>query len=394
MRYFSPTSDPKPLGSPLGPLLTHVVDVLRLPWGSTESVVVADRRGALHLLSDRVPACLPSELRAALTQHELSGAGPPRKLHAATLYVMALDRVEQGPNTPGADDPVELSGTLFGPFGDPGPASAARGTLTVTRGELLAAIVSGVDEPLVVPTVDGRTGRCLHVLLPGDSEAETAQGRSLVLVYPLAHAELEPPDVANEALATTVLADVLTALQADLRASGDKGPFATRALPVASRADFEVALERDGWEIRGETAVKLDPSLKKGLGGLLTTVLGVPDAMTRALPPEGTLETFVALAREALAGLPPSARMRALGAPPRVEPAPTRVPARSAPPPPPPAPSPADWSADFGAPRRTTDLRATAARALPKPVLKPVPKPAASPRPGAARPSWMDDFET
>lgn len=390
MRYFTQTSDPKPLGAPLGPLLTHVVDMLRLPWGSTESVVVADRRGALHLVSDRVPACLPPELRAALTQHELSGAGPTRKLHAATLYVMALDQVEQGPNTPGTDDPVELSGTLFGPFGDPGPASAVRGTLTVTRGELLTAIVAGVDEALVVPTVDGRTGRCLHLFLPGDSEAETTQGRSLVLVYPLAHAELEPPDVANEALVATVLADVLGALQADLRAAGDTGAFAKRALPVASRPDFEAALERDGWEIRGDTAVKLDPSLKKGLGGLLTTVLGVPDAMTRALPPEGTLETFVALAREALAGIPPSARMRALGAPPRVAPAPSRVPARSAPPPPPPEPTPSDWSTDFGAPRRTTDLRATAARSLPKPALKP----SASPKPAAARPTWMDDFET
>lgn len=398
MRYFTPSSDPEPTVAPRAPLLTHVVDVLRLPWGSSDAIVVTDRMGALHLIADGVPGCLPATLRSALTLHELAIKGPARPLKARTLYLFALDGVEQPLNTPGTDDPVELTGTLHGPFGDPGAGSVVKGTLTVTRGELLSGIRDGVQNALIVPGVDGRAARCLHILLPGDTEEATRAGGSLVLCYPLPIAELDPPDVANEALMKAVLADVLTALQADLRGAGDSSEFTRRSLPVASRDDFEDVLKRDGWEIRGETAVRLDPSLKKGLGGLLTSVLGVPEAMTRALPREGSFDDFLALAREAIACLPASSRTRALASAclPVREPATTPAPSGEGGPPDPALAPVGHWTQDFAIqPSRTTAVRpASRPGSSPAPTSDPAAQKAAQRGTSkVARPSWMDDFE-
>lgn len=364
-----------------------MIDAFRLADGR-DAVVVVDRLGNLHLLDEGVPGSLPPALRAELGQHELVRGRPVRRLLAGSFSLLLLERVDQPLNTPGANDPVALSGRLFGPFGLAGSPRLTEGTLTVTRGDLLSGLVDGAREALMTSGVDGHAARCLHMLLPGDTVEATAAKDGLVLAYPLPPAELltEPT---NEAAAAQILADVLAGLQADQQAAGVTSVFAGRELPVASRADLERELERQGWEIRGESAVRLDARLKKGISGLLTSVLGVPDHMTRRLPSEGSLDDFLAIAAEALASMPewPDARaraLRALAAPP----APLRIPSPGdahRPPPTPPRPAappqpatprqalPQDWRADFGTPTpRSTELR---------------------PAKSKVRPDWMDDFE-
>ena len=391
MRYFVPATPEESLPTLRAPLLAHLVDVVRLPWGASEAVVVRDRGGAIHLLVDDVPACLPAELRQALAHHELARGKPARRLDAASLSILLIERVEQAMDTPGLDDPLQLHGRLYGPFGDAAPPVVTTGTLTVTRGDLLHGLCAGAPDALMATGLGGRPARCLHALVAGDTPDATRAGRGLVLAYALCPAEIGPPDAANEALVAEILEDVLTALQADLRAAGQDSAFAKRVLPVASRADVEAELEREGWEIQGNSAVRLHGALKTGLGSLLTNVLGVPDNMKRPLPREASADEFLAIAQEALGSLPGwlGERGRALQAAHSVvtqapTPAPSGLPRPPAQPRPksprgaraPRAPAPVDWHADFGVPvRRTTELHRKRSASSP------------------SRPTWMDDFE-
>jgi hypothetical protein len=381
-RYFLPSGTPMAAPAWRSALATHVLDVFRLPWGSSEAVVVADETGALHLLSDGVPGVLPARCREALARQELTSGRPPRKIAATSLYLFALETVERPVDTPGVNDPVHLAGRLYGPYGQPAAPTCSDGTLTVTWCDLVASLLDDAPDALLV-TGGSSVTRALHAMLPGDDAAGTRAGEAIVLVYPVVPPELGA-DGGNEALCAQWLETAIHGLQAGLRQADISAPAVTAPVPVACLADLLAAWEREGWEIRGDQAVRLDPSLKSGIGGLLTNVLGLPDHLKRKVPREGTLDELLALARDVLAAVPgwPTERYRALRA--RLNMAPVVAPAVAVP-----------KASD--APRRSVpDPRDD--RAIPPPVPS---KPASTTRKsksGAAgspakRPDWMDDFE-
>jgi hypothetical protein len=420
-RYFAARSTgPRPLGTPVPALLAQVRDVFRLGLGGPEVCVVADLKGHLHVFG--APDLLPERLRTQLLHRELAG-GRPRTLDVAELWLFDPQVVEQPVNTPGINDPVHLFGRLYGPFGGVRAPSVIEGGLTVTRADVLAGLVDELPYTYVAPGVDGAGPVCSHhLLLPGDTADALAGGEGVVLAWPTIPAELDPHDLANEGLCTSLLFDLLAAMQVDLRAVDPGAPFARRELPVPSRSDAARALEDEGWEIRGDTAVRLDPSLKHGVGSLLTSVFGVPDAMTRALPREGTLAEFVTITRDVLAELPgwPDARAATLrarvrpaiappapsGTVPRLPPHTPRpsgssTPSSTAPPPRPEGPAhrspraavpaePPAWLHDFSAsplrpPARRTTVRTPAAGGG---RVDGTAQPAAP-----AIPDWMKDFD-
>lgn len=369
------------------PLLSFLVDSFRVPFGGPEACVVVDRTGALHVLSENVPGGLPAALQSSLVQHELSRGRAVRSLPASTHWFLLVEGLDQPRGAPGLNDPVVLEGDLYGPFGGPEAPGVHHGGLTLTRGDFLAGWIDEAPQAFVAPGLGGVPVASFHAAFPADGEGND----DCVTAYLLPPPELGNADGGNAALLAQLLFDVLVALQHDLREVDPQHAFATQSLPVPDRRAVEEALERDGWEIRGDEAVRLDKAFRTGLGGLLVDVLGVPEANRRVLPVESGVESFLALAQTALMSLGewPSVRYRrfrervggqSASSSPKIPRASSNRP--------PPLPDPVtDWRADFGAPP-----------GVPAPVnptgaaLKV--KPRGSRHSGRnTRPTWMDDFE-
>ena len=381
-------------------LLAFVTDSFRIPFAGPEACVAVDRAGTLHVFTENVQTALPAALRAELGRHELALARPCRQLPAATVWVLAVEGLDQPRAAPGLNDPIVLEGTLYGPFGAPSAPGRHAGGLTVTRGDLLSGFADAAADAFVTTGLGGKVARCLHAMLPA---GETGRD-DIVLAYLLTPSELAPTDAGNEPLVAQLLFDVLVALQHDLREIDGKHPFVATVLPVPDRRAVEEALEQDGWQIRGNEAVNLSSTFRSGLGGLLVDVLGVPEDRRRKLPREAGVDEFIALAREAVHALGgwPNVRYRAMR-----EGAWGPVPAPSVPkssgPPAAFLPKPvSDWQSDFGS---AVDVAAGPSlqsqnqgvkRLLSRQVDTPAqPKKArhSDPRKRDARPTWMDDFE-
>jgi hypothetical protein len=200
-------------------------------------------------------------------------------------------------DAPGLNDAMYLYGALRGPYttSPSTPVQSVEGQLTVTRADLLAALVDGVRDAFAYRP-DASGARCVHALLPGERDAVIDGGHGVVLAFPLAPAWSLETAIANDRVAAQMFYDVLTAFYRD-------GGIANE-LPVPSRQDVEHELVAAGWTIDAGVATR------KTKGGLLG--LG-SEIETKPLPREGTLDEYVAAAHAAIARLgPPSPETLAL----------------------------------------------------------------------------------
>lgn len=357
---------------------------------------------------------LPPRLQHVVASHEVAG-GATLELDAHCVHLFELELLEQSPDAPGLDDPVHLYGALSGPFpAQPGaPSCVRRGQLTVTRGDLLAGLCRGVRGAFRLPAESGvaRGTRAISAVLPGDRDGVIQRGEGLVLAFPLLPADLALDEASNELMVAQLIHDVLAMLRDDARASHPSHPFAQLALPVPSRAALESRLESDGWAIEGDVATK-KPTEQGGLGGFVAQVLHPIVAEQKTLPPEASLDQFVALAESLLPNLPgwPGPRAHALAArialapssslrtatagvrtPTRPEPAPAQEQAVTARAPRPRVSSERDeWMKDFvSTPPPTSQKKKAPDAPRPKPRLSPTSKTATP----ARIPDWMKDFD-
>lgn len=344
-----------------------------------EWLVTIDAGGFLKAVADGELSDLPEPVQQDLAFNEVIGSAASRSMDGVEFYIFHLEALEQPPETPGLNDPVYLYGTIYGPF----PAASEesyrgiQGQLTVNRIDLLAGVVNSAQYCFHYQTgAAGATQRCFNILLPGDREEEIMRGKGLVMTYPLMPGDIGLGDPWNEFLVSTLIYDMLTALKEDIQKEKVNHPLKDMTLPVVSRFSFEKELEAQGYVIKGETAMR-QPGAAGGLPNLLPDVLNkpLPNAVTNAigriikdkftLPPEGTVDDFIALAQQTLAKLPgyPPPRAKALQ---------SRV--RSA-----------SVEARAGASRKTV--------AAPRPIKTPGGSVSAPPQNRKAKTSeWMNDF--
>jgi hypothetical protein len=382
-RYFVSRSDSEwseqGLISQLEPV--HAIDSFFLGGRHVverEWLVTIDAAGYLKALADEELSELPEPVQQDLAFNEVIGSAASRSMDGVEFYVFHLEALEQPPETPGLNDPVYLYGTIYGPF----PAASnesfrgIQGQLTVNRIDLLAGVVNSAQFSFHYQTgAAGATSRCFNILLPGDREEEIMRGKGLVMTYPLMPADVGLGDPWNEFLVSSLIYDMLAALKEDIVKEKVNHPLKDMTLPVVSRFSFEKELESQGYVIKGETAMR-QPGAAGGLPNLLPDVLNkpLPSAVTNAigrmikdkftLPPEGTVDDFIALARQTLEKLPnyPPPRAKALQ---------SRV--RSA-----------SVEARAGTSRKTA--------APPKPVKTPSGTVSAPPQAKAKKSEWMNDF--
>jgi hypothetical protein len=283
-----------------------------------ELAVAVDALGNLQALPLDDFDTLTATARTELAYHEMSGVGQRRLLEATEFFLFRLDLLEQPSGAPGWNDPVYLYGALYGPWpgADRKQAAGIEGQLTITRGDLLEGLVRGAGHAFRYAASDGggkRDVRCFHSMLPGDREEEIRRGAGIVLAYPLFPAELILTDASNEFVVSQLLYDVLIALKEDLEREQIVHALRSMVLPVPSRMTLEGQLMAQGYEIKGDRAIK-KAEAGGGFQGLLATVFGPLMGDRLELPPEGEADDFLDLARTTLDTLPdwPPARIAAL----------------------------------------------------------------------------------
>lgn len=422
-RYFVPRPTREaaaPTASGPGRIV-HALDLFVLEESAhrgREWMVGLDEAGTLVLLPIEDRRHLPAAVQAELSYHEVASGGP-RRLAFSEVYLFSAQFIEPAADAPGANDPVHLFGTLHGPFPRPAgvTAAATEGQLTVTRADLLEGLVMGEAWAFRFSGEVGSAGpssRCFHMMLPGDREEVAAEGRGVVLAYPLLPPELTLTDAANEILVSQLLYELLAALREDLRKEQAECVWLTDELPVPSRAAFIQRLESDGYTLEGDVAVRRGEARR----GFLASLFGASRGDRVIVPPEGTLAEYLGLARAALASLPgwPSRRAVALrarsgggGVVPMV---PHVAPAGNTPPAGPPGAIPASaleptsWQDDFrdpagpppASPPRPTaaqqrlDAGSTRSASTPRGPAPPNRADRAKRAKRAEGPEWMDDF--
>lgn len=291
-RHFVPDGPSSP--TPPAPSTLMALDQIRI--GSEEFIVTTDLEGHLRRHPANERRAMGHVVHANLNANEL--AGPVREIHSADLWLLALHGLSPRGPVPGLNDPVEVTGTLFGPFPSEAP-QMTHGRLSTTRGDLLDGLVIGSWSPFRLSEA-GRT--VSHLMLAGDSEQETKAGRGLVLAYPISPAMLSLDTAANDAMVLELLYELLSALRTDQQA---EGVGSLPVLPVPDREALKATLEARGFTIRGDAATRP----RRGLLGSLF-------AEKIVIPPAATAPDLLALARAALAELPgwPVPRVQALHA--------------------------------------------------------------------------------
>ncbi|MGZ3461579.1 MAG: hypothetical protein ACXU86_24070, partial [Archangium sp.] len=150
-RYFVPhAASPSELVRPDPTAVVHAVDAFRLEdalLGEQEWLVCTDIEGHVVALPASERALLPASTQAQLTHHELTSGRTPRRIAASELFLFSVELVEHPADAEGVNDPVYLYGTLLGPWPSDSPQRVP-GQLTVTRGDVLAALVHGAPEAL------------------------------------------------------------------------------------------------------------------------------------------------------------------------------------------------------------------------------------------------------
>ncbi len=384
-----------------------------------EWVVTIDSAGYLKATDGENLGNLPANVQQDLAFNEVIGSAASRTLDSSHVYVFYLEALEQPPETPGLNDPVYLYGTLYGPYPSSSSESARGidGQLTVNRMDLLAGLVDSAKFAFNYQSVGNETQRCFNLLLPGDREEEIAQGKGLVMAYPLMPAEVVMGEPWNEIVVSGLIYDVLSALKEDLEKEKINHPLRSTTLPVPNRAWLEQQLESNGYSIKGNIATRL-PGANTGIPKMLSYALGhlIKDKTT--LPPQGTIDDFIAIAETTihnLQGFPPTRlkalrnRVRAVSAEARAQgsraktapPRPVRIPAGQAFPAQmgnAPAAKKVDWMQDFISKHRTQgagETRLTTMSGLASSrAAEPTKKPAKAETKLNAKPSWMSDFES
>lgn len=330
---------------------------------------------------------LAPELQSQLAYSDVACASKIRCLDAKSFYLFHMQLLEQPADAPGLNDPVYLYGTIYGPYPEAGsnPSPGIEGQLTVTRADLLDGIITGTMFSFR-SAPEGGSGpptRTFNVLLPGDRDEDIAAGNGLIMMYPLHPPEMINLGTANEPIVSQLLYDVLSSLKEDLVLQKVNNPLRTMTLPVPNRFVMEQDLMSQGYKIKNGVAIRSKLVSTNQFSGVLASVFGDIAADRLDLPPEGTVDDLIEIAKQCIYQIPGWPPPRTIALRRKSEPVSAEVRARAA------------NCAPLRAPIVHTPLPSTpapqatsaGARQTPPPVI-----PARSAAPSGQAAGWMQDF--
>jgi hypothetical protein len=365
---------------------TQVIDNFFLGGRSVteqEWAVTIDPYGRLQGWVLSAEHALAQELQTQLAYADVACDSRVRCLDAHNFYLFHMQLLEQPADAPGLNDPVYLYGTMYGPYPEAGmqPAAGVDGQLTVTRADLLDGIVTG-SMFAFRSAPDGGAGpatRTFNVLLPGDRDEEINMGRGMVMMYPLHPAEMVNTGAANEIIVSQLLYDVLSSLKEDITRQKVNNPLRNMVLPVPNRFVMEQDLIAQGYKIKNGVAIRSKLVSTNQFSGVLASVFGEMAADKLELPPEGTVDDLINIARDCIYKLPGWPPPRTVALRNRCRPADAATRAR------------ASGAAQMRAPLIHTPVHTVHGRSAVAPDVVSQP-PTVRPKPTGQPPAWMQDF--
>ncbi|MBK8223244.1 MAG: hypothetical protein IPK73_19690 [Candidatus Obscuribacter sp.] len=273
-----------------------------------EWIVSTDAAGLLRATSGDQVGTLSEDIQSQIAFSEVACEGNIRLVETIDFYLFNIQLMEQAPGAPGLNDPIYLYGTLFGSYPAAGGSNAicVEGQLTVTRADLLEALVEGAKYRFKASGAGadvGSTTSIHHLVLPGDRDEETIRGAGIIFAYPLMPPDMMSYGAGNELLVSQYLFDILSGIKEDLEKENIKVPLRKMRLPVPNRLTVEQELEAQGYIIKGDTAVR-KPNMTGGFQGFLQSVFGSGQQEKLTLPEQGSLEDFISLANQVMHSLP------------------------------------------------------------------------------------------
>ncbi len=259
--HFEATLSTPPDASLVTPGVT-LVDLFYLQSDQGQVILTAigaDDKGRLGAVFEPGFYTMPATLRQQIRVTLISRRSALRTIVANELHVMGSDANEQLAMA-GLNDPVRMFGTLWcvlqcNEAGWHVHHAGQTGALFLGRMDVLSGFVLGFKRAW--RDTDTGTRYVSHLMLPGAPVENIESGRGLMLVYP--HLPAADHDntalVENTAVMMRFVYELLSRLQADLRAAKSKLSLATGVLPVPNRKRLETELEADGYVINGDLAI-------------------------------------------------------------------------------------------------------------------------------------------
>jgi hypothetical protein len=214
-------------------------------------LVAMGKNGESWLFPDSARGEFSLKVQRAVAHNAL--AFESRTISAAAMHLLVLDQLGTAGDLPGANDPIEDHGTLWGPF--PGnDVHAQRGILSTTHADVLEGLVRGAWHAFhPVGEAGGGQTRSYHAMLAGGDEEEMAKGEGLILALPASPWGVSDADSGNALACTQLLFQILNQMKASPDAPGS---LHSEILPVPSRGAYEARLRSQGFEIGDAFATK------------------------------------------------------------------------------------------------------------------------------------------
>lgn len=306
--YFQPTpglheTDPHTARMPVA-----LLDLFFLAKTNCLIAVLACLGGSLVAMEKDSWSTLPPSLQMQLTTALVQRRGHVRVLRARELFISTLTAVEHATNTSGLNDPVAVYGSMQAVLthneGHSSIASVAcEGRSIVGRIDLAYTTLLSTRHRFGI--LDTSNDYVYHMLLPLASTTSVMAGEGLAIFYPI----LDPAHVAspdNSFALLGIIYDVLVHMQADLYHEAPQHPLVNMVLPVPSRHRLESDLQHDGYEIRGDTAVRQRAPTISGGSGFLNRLRALAEPWFAAqiiLPPQSSIEVYTAIIQNILPSL-------------------------------------------------------------------------------------------
>lgn len=220
--------------------------------------IVSCLGGALLLATPATMLTLPPDLQDQIRALQVNQRGTFRLITAQDLWLVSLDAIEQQAQMHGYNDAVTIYGRIHAQVvaqaGDLTTTVLSNDSrITVGRLDFLYGWRLGFAATFQNPLRAGET--ITHCCIPVAPCSDVQRGTGLAIVYPV----LDPArhtDLDNTPLVLRIVHDLLAQLQHDLLEQQSPHTNLMKLLPVPSRQHVEAELTADGYQIRGDTAVR------------------------------------------------------------------------------------------------------------------------------------------
>jgi hypothetical protein len=217
------------------------------------AVVVGCMGGYLDIFIGDAIRQLPELLYGQVQAIQTSRRDQFRILTAQSLGLFTLDAMEQAVQIAGFNDAVYLFGWMQMRIESVNGRLDKQPLQINGRLDLLHTFRQSAAHVFTDP--HNPNEKMYHLLIPAGPASDIQQGKHLVLLYPILDPQLFER-AHNSFIVMRLAYDLLLALQQDMLQAGSPHPFVRQPLPVPSRKRLEEELKRDGYEVKGDVAIK------------------------------------------------------------------------------------------------------------------------------------------